>query len=114
MRQHPISRQSKKEKTKPLRDSIVGKLHKDLLGGNEGGHRLLGWAVACHQVLVEAQWLLRRKPVDLGEVTPSPPASSTIAKETPVPRRTPLSMVAVTRWCVAQSRSSLVPGATPR
>jgi hypothetical protein len=70
MHQQPISRQNKKEKTKPLRDSIMGKLREDLLGGDKGGHRLLSQAIARHQALVEAQWLSHRKPVDLGEVGP--------------------------------------------
>jgi hypothetical protein len=70
MRQQPISQLNKKKKTKPLRDNIVRKLLEDLLGGDEDGHRLLGWAIAHHQVLVEAQWILHRKPIDFGEIGP--------------------------------------------
>jgi hypothetical protein len=48
----------------------MGELYEDLLDGDEDGHRLLGQAVACHQILVVAQWLLPREALDSGKVRP--------------------------------------------
>jgi hypothetical protein len=59
----------------------MGELRENLLGGDEGGHRLLGWAIAHHQILMKAQRLLRGKPST--SVRSAPTDSSAIARETP-------------------------------